>query len=133
MKHRILIVDDEADIVKMLESFFISQGYDVLTAFSGMDALKQAEQGPDIILLDINMPGMDGLEVCRRIRDYVSCPILFLTARIEDVDKVKGFSAGGDDYVVKPFSLIELGARVKAHLRRENRRSFKHRFDFRGI
>lgn len=132
MKHRILIVDDEADIVKMLESFFISQGYDVLTAFSGMDALKQAEQGPDIILLDINMPGMDGLEVCRRIRDYVSCPILFLTARIEDVDKVKGFSAGGDDYVVKPFSLIELGARVKAHLRRENRRSFEAQIRFSG-
>ena len=61
------------------------------------------------------MPGMDGLEVCQRIRDYVSCPILFLTARIEDADKVKGFSVGGDDYIVKPFSLVELEARVKAH------------------
>lgn len=132
MKHRILIVDDEADIVKMLESFFMSQGYDVLTAFNGMDALKQAEHGPEIILLDINMPEMDGLEVCQRIRDYVSCPILFLTARIEDADKVKGFSAGGDDYVVKPFSLVELGARVKAHLRRESRRSFEAQIKFSG-
>ena len=76
------------------------------------------------------MPGMDGLEVCQRIRDYVSCPILFLTARIEDADKVKGFSVGGDDYIVKPFSLVELEARVKAHLRRETRHSFTTQIKF---
>ena len=76
------------------------------------------------------MPGMDGLEVCQRIRDYVSCPILFLTARIEDADKVKGFSVGGDDYIVKPFSLVELEARVKAHLRRETRHSFNTQIKF---
>lgn len=73
---------------------------------------------------------MDGLEVCQRIRDYVSCPILFLTARIEDADKVKGFSVGGDDYIVKPFSLVELEARVKAHLRRETRHSFNTQIKF---
>ena len=78
-------------------------------------------QEPDIILLDINMPGLDGLKVCERIRDYVSCPILFLTARIEDTDKVKGFAVGGDDYIVKPFGMEELLARVEAHLRREER------------
>lgn len=118
---KILIADDEADIVAMLKSFFESRGYLVLGAANGLEALEKAEQGPDIILLDINMPDMDGMEVCRRIRDFVSCPILFLTARIEDADKVQGFAVGGDDYIVKPFSLAELEARVAAHLRREIR------------
>lgn len=130
MKYTILIADDELDIVKMLESYFLSKGYIVLTAANGADAIKQAEQKPDIILLDINMPKLDGLSVCARIRDFVSCPILFLTARIEDADKVKGFSVGGDDYIVKPFSLAELDARVKAHLRREARHSFSTQIKF---
>ena len=130
MKYTILIADDELDIVKMLESYFLSKGYIVLTDANGADAIKQAEQKPDIILLDINMPKLDGLSVCARIRDFVSCPILFLTARIEDADKVKGFSVGGDDYIVKPFSLAELDARVKAHLRREARHSFSTQIKF---
>ena len=78
------------------------------------------------------MPGLDGLEVCERIRNYISCPILFLTARIEDTDKVRGFAAGGDDYIVKPFSLMELEARVIAHLRREKRHSFEAQVRFSG-
>ena len=121
MAYRILIADDEPDIVAMLSGFFSGKGYEVLDASDGNSALKQAQMFPDIILLDINMPGVDGLEVCQRIRGHVSCPILFLTARIEDTDKVQGFSAGGDDYIVKPFSLAELEARVQAHLRREER------------
>lgn len=129
---KILIADDEADIVSMLRTFFESKDYLVLPAVNGTEALKQAERKPDIILLDINMPGLDGLKVCERIRDHVSCPILFLTARIEDADKVKGFSAGGDDYIVKPFSLIELEARVTAHLRREARHSFETKIKFSG-
>ena len=76
---------------------------------------------PDIILLDVNMPKLNGLEVCKKIREFVSCPILFLTANVDDVDKINGFSAGGDDYITKPFSLDELGARVSAHLRRDMR------------
>ena len=108
MRTKILIADDEADIVSMLSSFFESKNYLVLPATNGAEALKQVERKPDIILLDINMPGLDGLKVCERIRDYVSCPILFLTARIEDTDKVKGFSVGGDDYIVKPFPLLSL-------------------------
>ena len=108
MAYRILIADDEPDIVKMLSGFFTAKGYQTLEAADGRSALKQAERAPDIILLDINMPGMDGLEVARRIRGQVGCPILFLTARIEDTDKVQGFAAGGDDYIVKPFSLAEL-------------------------
>src|SRR5699024_8938031 len=125
--------DDESDIVSMLGSFFESKGFRVLPASNGAEALKQAEKQPDIILLDINMPGLDGLEVCERIRDHISCPILFLTARIEDTDKVKGFAVGGDDYIVKPFSLMELEARVRAHLRREARRhSFETKIRFSG-
>lgn len=130
MEGKILIADDETDIVVMLSQFFQGKGYRILTATNGVETLKQVENNPDIILLDINMPGMAGLEVCQRIRDYVSCPILFLTARIEDADKVKGFSVGGDDYIVKPFSLVELEARVKAHLRRETRHSFNTQIKF---
>ncbi len=130
MEGKILIADDETDIAVMLSQFFQGKGYRILTATNGVETLKQVENNPDIILLDINMPGMDGLEVCQRIRDYVSCPILFLTARIEDADKVKGFSVGGDDYIVKPFSLVELEARVKAHLRRETRHSFNTQIKF---
>lgn len=121
MQSKILIVDDEPDIVTMLRQFFTSKGYQVFTAANGGEALCQAGKAPDLILLDIQMPDIDGLEVCRRIRGHIPCPILFLTARIEDADKVKGFSAGGDDYIVKPFSLIELEARIQAHLRREAR------------
>ena len=132
MDYKILIVDDEPDIVSMLASFFTGNGYQVLTAHSGMESLRRVEQNPDIILLDINMPDMDGLEVCELIRDRVSCPILFLTARIEDRDKVKGFSAGGDDYILKPFSLMELEARVCAHLRREARHKADTRLRFVG-
>ena len=132
MEIKILIADDETDIVIMLSRFFESKGYRVLTATNGIETLKQVEHKPDIILLDINMPGLDGLEVCERIRNHVSCPILFLTARIEDADKVKGFSVGGDDYIVKPFSLVELDARVHAHLRRETRHTLETQLKFSG-
>lgn len=121
MRDKLLIVDDEADIVAMLKDYFELNGYEVMTASGGREAMKKAEKQPDMILLDINMPDVDGLEVCKAIRSFVSCPILFLTARIEDSDKIRGFGAGGDDYVVKPFSMDELGARVAAHLRRERR------------
>lgn len=130
MRNKILVVDDEADIVTMLKGFFESKNYDVITAINGMEAIKQSEKQPDIILLDINMPDIDGLSVCKRIREYVLCPILFLTARIEDTDKVKGFSVGGDDYILKPFSIVELEARVAAHLRREKRRKVETKVKF---
>ena len=132
MPNKILIVDDEINIVTMLKRFFEGRDYLVMTAADGTEAVKQAERQPDIILLDINMPNMNGLEVCQRIREYVSCPILFLTARIEDADKVKGFAVGGDDYIVKPFSVTELEARVAAHLRREYRRNGESRVRFEG-
>ena len=122
MKANILVVDDEEDIVSTLADYFMYNNYDVMTATNGMEAIEKVGKQPDLILLDINMPDVDGLEVCARIRDFVSCPILFLTARVEDSDKVKGFGLGGDDYIVKPFDLEELNARVAAHLRREQRR-----------
>ena len=89
---KLLIVDDERGIVDMIQSYFQTQ-YDILTAYSGQEALKKVACKPDLILLDINMPGMDGLTVCQQIREHIACPILFLTARIESSDKIIGFQA----------------------------------------
>lgn len=119
--YRILVADDEKDVVSLLKDYFEMNDYTVITAYSGKEAVEKASHDPDLILLDVNMPDGDGLSVCKKIRDYVSCPILFLTARIEDSDKISGFAAGGDDYIIKPFSIDELGARVAAHIRRDHR------------
>ena len=132
MAYRILVVDDEEDILALLRDLFTMKGYQVLTAATGEQALEQCSKAPDLILLDVNMPGMDGFTLCKKIRDFLSCPILFLTARVEDADKLKGFSAGGDDYILKPFSTAELLARVGAHLRREERRQGSSRLKFDG-
>ena len=132
MNEKIMLVDDEKGIVAVMKNYFEMSGYQVITAYSGQEALKKMSYLPDIILLDINMPDMDGLTVCENIREYITCPILFLTARIETIDKIKGFSAGADDYIVKPFDLDELGARVAAHLRRENRKQEQSTLRFFG-
>ncbi len=121
--YKILIADDEQAIVSLLSDYLKLNRYEVLEAYDGNEAVKQALKGPDLILLDVNMPGCDGFSVCRQIREHVTCPIIFLTARIEDSDKIEGFSVGGDDYIVKPFSIEELGARIAAHIRREHRES----------
>lgn len=123
MEVSVLIVDDELEIREMLKQIFTLEGYMVYTAKDGKEALDKvsAPAVPDLILLDVNMPQMDGYEVCECIREYVNCPILFLTARIEEEDKVRGFRAGGDDYIEKPFSMVELKERVAAHLRRQRR------------
>lgn len=122
MKHKILLVDDEKGIVTMMKNYFETLGYHVYSAYNGKEALGKVACQPDIILLDINMPEMDGISVCQRIREHISCPILFLTARTENKDKIIGLQAGADDYIVKPFDIDELGARVAAHLRREQRK-----------
>lgn len=124
--YRMLVVDDEELLTEMLATHFKKNGFLVWTANSGAEAMEQLSTEPDIVLLDINMPDMDGLEFCKKIRDHVNCPILFLTARVDDADKISGFSAGGDDYITKPFSLQELTARVNAHIRREQRRTEKN-------
>ncbi|MWV46231.1 response regulator [Paenibacillus sp. HJL G12] len=128
--YKILIVDDELDLRKLLTDYFEMNGYVVMTAKNSQEALRHIEKQPDLILLDINMPEKDGLELCRAVRNFISCPILFLTARVEDADVISGFRAGGDDYIQKPFSIHELGARVEAHLRRENRSQHKTSIKF---
>ena len=130
LKRKLLIVDDEKGLVTLLKSYFEINDYEVYTAYIGSEAIQKIKIQPDIILLDINMPEMDGFSVCERIRDYISCPILFLTARIQSSDKIKGFSVGADDYILKPFDLDELGARVAAHLRRENRKQIQSIVNF---
>ena len=121
MKHKILVVDDEVMISELLSDHLGDEGYEVYTANSADQALKLLPKNPDLIILDINMPGMDGLELCRNIREHIFCPILFVTARITEQDKINGLQYGGDDYITKPFSLKELSARVTAHLRRDER------------
>lgn len=121
MNYKILMVDDDRELLKMLNQYFTLKNYTVMIAENGIEAMEKISANPDIILLDVNMPGMDGIEVCRRIRDMVSCPIIFLTAKVEEQDRVMGLLSGGDDYVLKPFSLKELDARIIAHLKREER------------
>jgi two-component system response regulator VicR len=116
---KILVVDDEASIVTILSYNLKKEGYEVITAEDGESALSLAfSENPDLILLDIMMPVMDGYEVCRKIREKSSVPIIMLTARADEVDKVIGLEIGADDYVTKPFGNRELIARVKANLRR---------------
>lgn len=128
--YKLLIVDDEQDIVELLQEHFQYKGYMVMTASNGEQAIALAEQQPDLIMLDVNMPQMNGLEVCQHIRVLVSCPILFISARVDEIDRIKGLSVGGDDYIMKPFSLIELTARVEAHIRRDERHKHKTKIRF---
>ena len=115
----ILVVDDEATLVETLGYNLRREGHEVITASTGLEALEKARAlAPNLIILDIMLPEMDGFEVCRRLRQQIDTPILMLTARDEEVDKVVGLELGADDYLTKPFSLRELLARVKAALRR---------------
>lgn len=119
MGRKVLVVDDEANIVNILAYNLKKNGYDVITAFDGAEGIKKAySEEPDLILLDVMMPVVDGYEACRKIREKYQTPIIMLTARAEEVDKVLGLELGADDYVTKPFSIRELMARVKANLRR---------------
>ncbi|KNF09392.1 transcriptional regulatory protein ResD [Gottschalkia purinilytica] len=121
MYEKILIVDDEKGIVSFIKDALSDENYEILTAYNGDEAISKISLNPDLILLDIMMPGKNGYEVCKIIRDIFSGPIIFLTAKQEESDKIKGLALGGDDYIVKPFSLKELKARVNAHLRRQQR------------
>jgi two-component system response regulator MprA len=119
---RILLIDDDVKITTMMKRVLTFEGHDVMTVASGEEGLRNAAQfKPDLVILDIMMPGMDGWEVCRRLRMESDVAILLLTARDEVADRVRGLDAGADDYLVKPFALEELLARVRALLRRARR------------
>ena len=118
-KKRILIVEDEKSISEILEYTITRQGYEAVCAFDGATALELALEGNfDLILLDVMLPQMDGFEVCRRVREVLDTPIIMLTAREEENDKVTGLELGADDYMTKPFSHAELISRIKANIRR---------------
>lgn len=117
----ILVVDDEAPIVDILKFNLTKSGYKVIAAFDGEEGYRLAiEEKPDLILLDVMLPKMEGFEVCKKIREKQTTPIIMLTARDEELDKVLGLELGADDYITKPFSFRELLARVKANLRRNS-------------
>jgi two-component system response regulator MprA len=119
MKERILIIEDDDAIQKILKRTFAYEGYQVDSAMDGESGLNLARDNhPDLVILDWMLPGMDGLEVCRRLREMGPAPILMLTAKDTLVDRVHGLDAGADDYVVKPFEVDELLARIRALLRR---------------
>lgn len=122
--HRILIADDDRNISSLIADSLHDEGYETMVFSDGDAVLSAVEHADfDLILLDIMMPEADGLEVCRKIRDKVGCPIIFVTARGRTIDTVLGLEIGADDYITKPFVVEELVAKVKAHLRREKRRA----------
>ncbi|MFQ6109734.1 MAG: response regulator transcription factor [Candidatus Aminicenantales bacterium] len=127
MKEKILIIEDEEDLVKGLKLNLADEGYEVDWAYDGEHGLRKAlEEAPDLIILDIMLPKMNGLDICRELRQKnMNIPIIMLTAKGKEVDKVVGLEIGADDYMTKPFSIRELLARVKAHLRREKREGKK--------
>jgi DNA-binding response OmpR family regulator len=116
---RVLVVDDEAPLARVVASYLSREGFEVDLAFDGPTAVAAARQDPpELVVLDVMLPGIDGLEVCRQIRTFSDCYVIMLTARGEELDKVIGLTVGADDYLVKPFSPRELVARVRAMLRR---------------
>ncbi|HYN88556.1 MAG TPA: response regulator transcription factor [Ardenticatenaceae bacterium] len=119
MNETVLVVDDEAKITKLAQDYLQRGGFRVLTAADGTTALAVARhERPDLVVLDLNLPGMDGLDVCRALRRESDVPIIMLTARVEETDRLIGLELGADDYIAKPFSPRELVARVRAVLRR---------------
>ena len=119
MKNNILIIEDEKPISDIVKFNLEREGYDIITAFDGLDGYQKGiQENVDLILLDIMLPSMNGFDVCRHIREKSSVPIIMVTAKEEEVDKILGLELGADDYITKPFSLRELIARVKANIRR---------------
>ena len=116
---KILVVDDEALLVKGIRFNLQSEGYDVITGSDGLQALQLVQQEhPDLVILDVMMPNMDGMTACSKIREFSDIPIILLTAKTDDMDKLMGFDHGADDYITKPFNILELKARIRALLRR---------------
>ena len=121
MAAKILVADDEPNIVKLLRLYLREEGYEIITARNGREALERfRSESPDLVLLDLMMPELGGFEVCKEIRRESDIPVIMLTARTEDVDKIVGLEMGADDYITKPFNPREVVARVKANLRRRD-------------
>ena len=139
MKHSILVVDDEREIADLVEVYLKNEGYPVFKAYNGADALAIVETQPlSLAILDVMLPDMDGFSLCQKIRETHFFPILMLSAKGEDTDKIMGLTLGADDYITKPFSPLELVARVKTQLRRYTRYNTPHgkdrnEHDFRGL
>ena len=125
---KILVVDDEKVIVKGIKFNLENEGYEVVTGSNGVEAVEAAKQGDiDLIVLDLMMPELDGLEACMQIREFSDVPIIMLTAKSDDMDKLMGFEQGADDYLTKPFNILELKARIRALLRRSKQKSEKEK------
>ena len=124
--YKILVVDDEVDIVDFIGDYLAGEGYEVSKAYDGLEALNKIRQDrPDLVVLDIMLPGLDGFEVCKQMRTESTVPVLMVTAKDSDVDKIVGLEIGADDYIPKPFNPRELVARVKAILRRTYRQDYQ--------
>ena len=121
---KILVVDDEVLLVKGIRFNLMNEGYEVITGCNGLEAVQQVQsQCPDLVVLDVMMPEMDGLTACGKIREFSDVPIIMLTAKTDDMDKLIGFDHGADDYLTKPFNILELKARIRALLRRTKART----------
>ena len=124
--YKILVVDDEVDIVDFIDDYLTGEGYEVIKAYDGVEALDKMRQDlPDLVVLDVMLPGLDGFEVCKQMRTESTVPILMVTAKDADVDKIVGLEIGADDYMPKPFNPRELVARIKAILRRTYRQDYQ--------
>jgi two-component system alkaline phosphatase synthesis response regulator PhoP len=126
MKTKILLVDDEKDIVEFLQYNLVQQGFEVITAYNGMEALKKLSEKPDLVILDIMMPQLNGYDVCKKIRaiaEYRFTPVIFLTAKSSEVDEIRGLEIGGNDFIQKPISPKKLIARVNSNLRKDVKKS----------
>ena len=140
MKDRILVVDDEKEIADLVTFYLESENFEVITCYTAEDALEQVKGTRfDLAILDIMLPGTSGFEICKKIRETCTYPIIMLTAKVEDMDKITGLALGADDYITKPFQPLELMARVKSQLRRYTRYNTQEakedleEYDFRGL
>ena len=142
MAERILVVDDEKEIADLIELYLTNEGYEVIKCYNGTDALDAIEnEDIDLALLDVMLPDLDGFYLCKRIREHFFYPVIMLTAKVEDTDKITGLTIGADDYITKPFSPLEVIARVKTQLRRYKRynnpegfqSAEKTEYDIRGL
>ena len=124
---KILIIEDDSDIRKILKIYLKGESYEVLEASNGVEAMEQLDKQPDLVILDLMLPDIDGLSICKNIRQKYLYPIIMITAKVADQDKILGLSYGADDYITKPFNPLEVVARVKAQLRQIGRASCRER------